>query len=170
MRSREPGLIIDHQLPAPTGASPHRTASWRSTPTRIPICSHGQVSSVVDRTSSTDSMCCNLGLSLPGHSPADNTSSVRWFQPMNRGGTAGRQGRRWVTTHTTTSRRVIGPPRPQRRLGGRSVGAQWLCRGTPHVWARRWCFTAGCRTMPSPSCPTVARCISCQGVWDAGTG
>ncbi len=48
--------------------------------------------------------------------------------------------------------------------------AQWLWRGTPTFCARRWYFTESSNTAPVSSCPTAARCISCQGVWLGGMG
>lgn len=65
-----------------------------------------------------------------------------------------------------------GPPdRAQhRRDPGQQKLLQWLSRGSPKVVLMRWYFTAGLSTMPSFSSPTMARWISCQGVWLGGYG
>ncbi len=46
--------------------------------------------------------------------------------------------------------------------------AQWLSRGTPLVWARRWYWTAFSSTAPVSIWPTSVRWISCHGVWCSG--
>src|SRR6185369_14824654 len=49
-----------------------------------------------------------------------------------------------------------------------TVSRQWLFRGTPAFCATRWYLTAGLSTIPSASWSTMARWISCQGVWLSG--
>lgn len=61
--------------------------------------------------------------------------------------------------------------RPEAAIGigkGDVARRQWLSRGMPNFLWIFWYLTAGLRTMPSESSPTILRWISCQGVWLLG--